>query len=279
MKQKNEKKAEKKTEKKTENPIVLIKRYVCGMETFQPDTLLQNGCHEKITLPVNVLLIEHRKLGHILINTGCSARLRRNPLRYSRYHAAHCLQFGSGDSIIEQLGTEGLDPLCIKKVLLSHYAPECCGALPLLPRYELISTAQVLSRLSGITDQKNIIRSTLPAADVKRRAMGLYEGKTVLSDYFRFIYDALGDGSVLSVDLSGHTEAMAGFYLPQNKLFFAADAALDERMLDDAAVPQKKLLALQSEPDDYLSVLSVLRQFHREHPEISIVFLHSQNCL
>ena len=263
--------------KKQTHKIASVRYYSCGSEEFDFSELFINSEAGKKRLPVNVLLFEHRRLGNILINTGCADTLRKNPALYAKYKLKHKLEFGKKDSIISQLEQEETDPVCIKKVLLTHCSPECCGALPLLPRYELVSSAQVMCMIKlGKTDE-DMLRSTMPKSSVPIRAAGIYQGETVLRPYFKWIYDVLGDGSVLGVDLRGHTKEMMGFFFPESELFYAADAAVDESVLEEGLVPSEKLLELQSDPDEYLSTLMTLRRLHREQPRLRFVFLHSQS--
>ena len=80
---------------------------------------------------------------------------------------------------------------------------------------------------------------------------------------------------LLAFDLSGHRSEMTGFYFTESRFLYAADAAADERVLTQELVPSEKLLSQQSYPDEYLVSLMALRRLHREHPEITIRFLHS----
>lgn len=258
------------------NKIITIKRYICGYEEFDCKELFRNSKYEKEILPINVFLIEHRKFGNILINTGCSSVLKKNTVQYTKLKTQRKISFKDSDAITEQLLSEDIDPVCIKKVLLTHCDPECCGALPLLPRYELISTAQVLCVLAMALPAEGVMRSTLPEKNIKKSATGIFKGTTILRDYFKWIYDVLGDGSVLAVDLSGHAKAMTGFYLPEKNIFFAADAAIDERIFEENPVPTEKLLDLQYDADDYISTIMTLRRFHHNHPTTQLIFTHSQ---
>ena len=164
----------------------------------------------------------------------------------------------------------------IKKVLLTHCSPECCGALPLLPRYELISSAQVMCMVKLGKSEDSIIKSTMPSGNIPVKAAGIYNGQTVLKKYFKWVYDILWAGSVLGVDLRGHASEMMGFYIPELDLFYAADAAVDERVLEKDLVPSEHMLEKQAYPDDYLYNLMILKKMNREEKNMKIVFLHSK---
>ncbi len=262
--------------KKNIQKIISVRFFECGKEEFDFSELYINSEAGKKTLPVNVILAEHKKLGNMLINTGCADTLKKNLTQYSKYKIKHKLEFNKQSSIIYQLEQEQTDPLCIKKVLLTHCSPECCGALPLLPKYELISSAQVMCSIKLEQLDDGMLKSTMPDKSVPIRAAGIFSGDIFLKKYFKWVYDILGDGSVLGVDLRGHTKEMMGFYFTEHKLFYAADAATDETVLKDGLVPSENLLELQAYPDEYLSTLMTLRKIYREHPEIRFVFLHSQ---
>lgn len=257
--------------------IISLRAFACGEEQIDFSDMFINSQAGEQTLPINVLMLEHRKLGTILVNTGCTDRLKKNLPQFIAYRQKHKLRFEGSDSIIKQLDNENVDPRLIRRVILTHCSPECCGALPLLPRYELISSAQVLCLIkAGITDD-SMMKSTMPEPSVPVKAAGIFNGETPLKKYFKWVYDISGDGSVLGVDLRGHCQYMTGLYFTESRLLYAADAAPDERVLDEELVPSEKLLALQAEPDDYLVTLSTLRRLHREQPDITVRFMHSRS--
>ena len=259
------------------NKIVSLRAFACGEEQFDFSELFINSTAGEQTLPVNVLMLEHRRLGTILVNTGCTERLKKNMAQFISYKQKHRLRFEASDSIINQLDKENIDPRLIRRVILTHCSPECCGALPLLPKYELLSSAQVLCLIKAGIHDDIMMKSTMPEPSVPVKAAGIFNGQTPLKKYFKWVYDVFGDGSVLGIDLRGHCQYMTGLFFTESGLLYAADAAPDERVLDEELVPSEKLLALQSEPDDYLVTLSTLRRLHREEPHITIRFLHSRS--
>ena len=260
----------------TMKKIVSLRVLHCGYEEFRMNELYMNTDLHTEVLPINVVLMEHRKFGHILINTGCTKEMKRNPLAYSKYMLYHKVSFKKEDTVIAQLEKEGMDALCIKKVLLTHANAECCGALPLLPKYELMSTAQLLCVLKFDNDSDSIIKTTFPKESIPLKAFNVFKGETPLKSCFKYVYDVLGDGSVLAVDIRGAANAMTGYFIPEESIFFAADAAIDERVLDSDLFPSEKLLSMQYDADEYISTLATLRKLHREYPEIKFIFSHSK---
>lgn len=254
-----------------------IKRYICGKEEYDFSELYRSCDMGKKELPINVFMLEHKKFGMMLINTGCSKLLKNNAVSFARFITKHKVSFTDESSIDKQLLSEKYDPSVIKKVLLTHCDPECCGGLKLLPRYELIASAQVLSRVLIADPADGIMPNLLPDENTKKTAAGIFKGKSVLNDYFKWVFDVFGDGTVLAADISGHSPAMNGFFLPEKNIFFAADASIDETAITQNLTPSDKLLRLQAYPDDYISVLATLRRLRNDHPEITFIFSHSEN--
>ena len=254
--------------------IISFKQYSCGKEEIDYNELFRGCSKGKVTLPVNVYLAEHKKYGNILINTGCSHLLKKNLTDFARFSIGRKISFNHEDEICTQLSSEGKDPLIIKKVLLTQCTPECCGSLPLLPKYELISIAQVMTVLWLADRDDGIMPSTLPEAGIKKSAAGIFKGKSVLNDYFKWVFDVFGDGSILAVDLKGAAGAMAGFYITEKKILIAADAFVDRTALEEGLVPSDKLLKKVKYADDYISNQATLRRLHKNEPDITILFNH-----
>ncbi len=246
------------------NKIVTVKNYVCGYEKFDFHRLFLNSESKTERLPINVFMVEHRQFGCLLIDTGCGSAMKRNPIQYALYKKQHAVEFTQEQSIVAQLKSEELDTVAVKKVLLSHAELSCCGELPAFEQSEVLSTAQVLD---------NLPNKLIPP---RKRAVGVYESDIFLKKYFKWNYDVLGDGSIIAVDIGGHSKAMVGFYLPEHQILFMADAAIDERVLSKEWVPSPKLLSYQYDADRYLSVLANLRHLYKEHREVKIIFQHSQ---
>ena len=103
--------------KKNIKNIVSVNFYECGTEEFDFGECFINSDGGKEILPINVILLEHRRFGNMLINTGCADTLKKNLTKYALYKKKHRLEFNSESSIISQLEKEDIDPLMIKKVL------------------------------------------------------------------------------------------------------------------------------------------------------------------
>lgn len=255
--------------------IINFKRYECGKEIFNLSDLYSE-CHEKnIELPVNVFLMEHKKFGNILFNSGCSKLINQNRINSIKYKARHKFVFSDKENIVSRLSDDGFDPVLIKKVILTHANPECCGGLPLLPRYELISSAQVITTLDFALFADGVLKSTVPPDNIPRRAVIPFNEDIFLKKYFKWVYDIFGDKSVFGFDLSGHSKSMMGYYIPELNILYGADAAVTENAVIHNYTPTGKLLNNQYYPKEYLKVFDILKSIHNDKPEIQFIFLHS----
>ena len=256
--------------------IISFKQYCCGKEKIVLSDMYENCDTGLCELPINVFRIEHKKFGNILFNSGCSNLISKNPITYAKYKTKHHLLFDKNDTIISQLNNEGFDAMCIKKVILTHCDPECCGCLPLIPKYELVSNAKVLAILNCGSFSDGVMKSTVPKNSIPRRAIVPFGEKTFLKDYFKWVYDVLGDGSVLGFDIDGHCETMTGYFIPEINVFIGADACINEKAVTENYIPTQKLLDLQAYPDYYLETFEKIKKIHSEHPEIKMLFSHSE---
>lgn len=255
--------------------IISLKKYCCGTEELDLSQLYCSCNIGKIKAPVNVFMTEHKKFGPILINTGFSPLLKINRLNYLRFSTGRSISFSSADTITKLLSDDGMDPLCVRKVLLTDCLPESCGSLCMLPRYELISSPGVLSQLkSGSVMIPNLV----PDDDIPCRVPGIYNGDTFLKGYFRFIFDVFGDGSVLAVETSGNSEKMCLFYLTEHNILFAGNASSDECAVLDKLEPTRKLLHKQYSKKEYISLLEKLRDMKQRDRQLRIFFTHSREA-
>ncbi len=260
---------------KNKDKIISLKRYICGYEEFNFPILYKKCSIPKKKLPINVFMLEHRKYGTILINTGCSNLLKHNPVSFAKFLTKYSVTFTEEDFIDKQLEKDKLDPRIVRKVLLTHCDPQCCGGLKLLPRYELCSGAKVLTLVILCDPTDGLMPSVMPPQEVPKKAAGIFEGQTILKDYFKWVFDVFGDGSILAVDLPGHAKAMTGFFLPEKNIFFAADASIDESAIENDLTPSSALLKSQCYPNDYSDTLNTLKSLKKDYPEITFLFTHS----
>ena len=90
------------------------------------------------------------------------------------------------------------------------------------------------------------------------------------------MYDLFGDGSIFGVVLDGHCRGQLGLWIPDVRLFLAADACWGGDLA--GAVPRMRLLLrlLQKDFGVYRDTVRRICRLKREHPEIRVVFSHQR---
>lgn len=176
-------------------------------------------------------VIEHPTKGLIVFDTGMAARASKEPEHYVGWLGAkmRMLDAPGGASLIEQMRSAGLDPAAVTYVVLSHVHFDHTGGVQDFPSAKIVVSAA----------EKEWIMHGLGKTDfVDLEALdGLSSWQVV--DYqaekpvatLMAAHDLLGDGSILTVDLSGHTPGSTGMVIraPGAPVLLTGDAAWTEK--------------------------------------------------
>lgn len=253
--------------KKHSTKIISITPYICGHRTYiKADT----PEHQKLILPEWVFRIEHKQLGNILFNSGYSRFISSFNPKTILFKRRHKITYTPSEYLSSQLSAEGMDEQCIRRIVLSHAALDSIGGLPNFSNYTLYATAQALAPLTTSLFGEYIPKRLLPSNTISRKAPALFTGKTVLENYFPYIYDLFGDGSVLGVALNGYAKGHIGLFLPEHQILLAAHACINTEHLHTE--PTKHFLKQQYNSDQYLNTLNNLRRFLADNPEVRCIF-------
>lgn len=251
--------------------ILTLTPYACGRIQFSKKDYKDKSFINPLNSEL-VFRIEHKQFGNILFNSGYSRLLHKKSPKILLFLKGNKLIYTKGEEITAQLENEGMDELCIKKIILSHAAVDSIAGLNLFSNYTLISTAQALTRLDHSLFGEYIPKCMIPDTSIPRKAVALYQKKTFLENYFRYIYDILGDGSVLGVSLDGHSKGHIGLFLPEWNILLGGSACTDSINLHSE--PSGNFLSRQYDEEKYLATLNNLRRFLSENPNVHCIFSH-----
>lgn len=203
----------------------------------------------RITLPVSAYLIEHPK-GLILIDTGWCREISPQGV-YDRKAACSVLPkhieatfrpcVPAGMAIHEQLEARGVRPQDLDLVLLTHLDPD---------------------HVAGIRHVKEAKRILVPEDEYfwncrlvyqARQPKSLFEGIEMERFFYRgsslgtnrWAYDLLGDGTMLCINIPGHTDGMCAVLVQNGELLehrrefvlLASDAAYSPRNWQEGITP------------------------------------------
>lgn len=254
--------------------ITEVKLYKCGCCKNNLGHVFKRHGKEIRMFPALVVLLRHETLGDILYDTGYSKLIYKNHMVSFLYNTLNRSYVEDSDTIVSKLRKEGIASEDIHKIILSHAHPDHIGGLKLLSNYELISTPQVIDTLQNGSAFQLVFRNMKPEGDVKYRELEPVEGDSFLKEYFEKIYDVLGDGSVLGVELNGHADGQLGIFIPEHKMLFAADACWGTDLLGKVKDMRKVAQLIQNNYKEYVNTAGRLERFIKEHPEIKVIFTH-----
>ena len=191
------------------------------------------------SLEALAFVIEHPLHGLIVFDTGLSTRVRTDPESYVGWLGARLELFdiAEGQDLPTQMRAAGLKPEQVTRVVLSHLHFDHTGSVEAFPAATVVRAAR--ERAHGKPD------SWLPDFVVPEDFDGVqhwqeidYEELPPLATFLAHL-DLLGDGSLLAVDLSGHTAGSQGLLVrtPRQPVLLTGDAVYVDKSWRFAARP------------------------------------------
>jgi len=230
---------------------ILAHRRVDGLKIRIYDTglIIANGhdvsniksTESKARLPVPVFLIKHPTKGFVLFDTGIGP---------SSGQMSDCLrepvEVKTGQDILSQLRASGVDPGQIAYVILSHLHREHAGAVTSFPSATVIVDKREWLEQKAKQMADHDANELDPAAlEPALKLMPIDLSPEPHYGAFDHGFDLFGDGSIVLVDLSGHTAGSIGAWvnLDSGPVLLAGDATwlLDNHQ--DLAIPKESFIA------------------------------------
>ncbi|MBN9221433.1 MAG: MBL fold metallo-hydrolase [Mesorhizobium sp.] len=194
--------------------------------------ILRGGSWQKIRLRVRYGLILHPQAGPVLVDTGytphvVSGAQRSAALRF--YGSALKPELIATEQPVPVLARFGLTPFDVRAVIITHFHADHTSGLSLFPNARFIANDAAWARLKSKTAWQNLRHGVFPELfpdNFEDRLNGLSTMKQVASrDDVPGGADLLGDGSVVAVDLPGHSDGQFGLLFAQldRPLLYAVD--------------------------------------------------------
>ena len=240
-----------------------------------------------VDFPALVAVIEHPHAGIVLFDTGYTDRFEREthpfPQRFYRWLTP--LSLDPADTVVAQLRARGVAAGDVQHVVVSQLHADHDAGLLDFPRARIsLSDRETPPGWRGRSAWSCVRHAVLPGLlpdDLESRRSdsggGVARVETGLPGGLATGLDLLGDGSVLVLDLAGHTPGHRGLFLPSTQgapVLLAGDACWSRAAYTDLTLPPAAVQRFMADGAAYRSVIADLAVVHRTRPDVAIVPSH-----
>lgn len=237
--------------------VTEIRLFHCGECENDMRHIIKGAKAEKRRFPAAVALIR-RGSELILLDTGYSRRIFNCGFKgrvYNRLNPTFC---APEDELVYRLRDIGVKPDDIGTIILSHLHPDHIAGLRDFPKARLILSEQTLDAYRRGRIRDLIFTRLLPEDFGKRIVCAQTLTRREGDGYFPEYFDLFDSGELLLCVAGGHAKGQMGLYMPEQKLFFAADMCWSLDLLP--LIPQMKRVsrAVQYNYAEYLDKAKIL---------------------
>jgi glyoxylase-like metal-dependent hydrolase (beta-lactamase superfamily II) len=243
--------------------------------------VVSGGVKKRLDMPALCALIRHPEKGNILYDTGYSTRFYTVTAKWPYRILRHLTpaRISMNDQVEVQLERMGLAPRDIGHIVLGHGHVDHVPGLACFPGARVIVekrewAAMNRHRLAAFVH--GYATDLYRDAGKKRQLIDMEKEGTPLGPFPRTV-DLFGDGTLVLVDLSGHTAGQMGLIVKQGegpRLFFIGDAGWVSDNVTLNRTPSQVIRLFVDSYRDFRSSLFTVHKFHRENPEVLIVPSH-----
>ena len=201
---------------------------------------------QRIVVPINVFIIEHRD-GLVLFDTGLDRAILTDPDYYPDsvtsffVHHIFKLHMRPEDTLTEQLKRAGYSAADVKKAVISHLHFDHIGGINEIPQADLyVSEREWEHMREPYSQRKGFYRQhiDIPGANWHRIAFEPTEDKSLSP--FTHSYDLMGDGSLVLLSTPGHTPGSLSMLVRRDgakPLLLVGDMAYGEKYFEHNQLP------------------------------------------
>jgi len=237
---------------------------------------------KKIRFYATYGVIRHPIHGIVLFDTGYTSRFFESTRKYpyKLYRAFTPVFLESEEEAHRQLRAEGIDPLQIKHIIVSHFHADHIGGLRDFPNARFLCTKKSFESVGNKKGIAAVRRGFLPQQmpeDFSERAEFINIDQSKIADpILGKLVDVFGDGSILLCALDGHAKGQIGALLntPDGKIFLISDAAWLKPAYQHLLLPHPIVRLFFDSWRDYKASLTRLHKYHLSHPNTLIVPCH-----
>lgn len=243
-----------------------------------------------IQFPAHFFYIKHSKKGHILIDTGYSDYFFKETktFPYSLYRKITPLSFSNHESAKHQLERLGVKASDVRYIFITHFHGDHIAGLKDFPNAIFICSKKAYESVKNLVGLKAVRNGFIPGflpKDFLDRVKFLEEGPTYqekVKSSWRLakpgepVFDVFGDGSLLSVDLSGHANGQMGVYMSyrNRNIWLIADAAWDSDGYRKNSMPTRLGRLVLNNYKEFKRSLLHIHDFAKKNQDVWIVPSH-----
>ena len=233
---------------------------------------LRGGGLRAVDFPALVGLIEHPQRGLILYDTGYSRHFREATRRFPEclYRIITPVTLPPGEELLAQLESRDIRASDIGTILISHFHADHVAGLRDFPRARFIATraeraqCETKGRMGRL--RRAYLRALIPD-DVEERLQYAENIPQVRLppawSPFESANDLFGDGSMLGINLPGHTASQLGVaFHAEEPVFLIGDACWKIEGLIRDKKPSRLAYALFDNGATYDATFAKLRALH-----------------
>lgn len=191
----------------------------------------------KVRLDIPAFLIRHPSRGLILFDTGLHPDMEKNPSKKMGFfkHLLVPFKAAEGQTLVAQLAKDRIAPEEVRWVVISHLHLDHAGAIEAFPNATVVLSKNEWERGRKDSD----VDLSILEARVKIKLVDF--GVEQPFGAFDAGHDLFGDGSLVLVDLAGHTVGSLGVWLnlDSGPVLLAGDASWVMDNHRDLALPIK----------------------------------------
>ena len=248
--------------------------------------LVQGDSWQVLRYPVMCLLIERDNGDLALVDTGLGSRQAEDfkpPIYCGAQFNAWMNGFTkvdlSKEALINQLPTLGFDPMKVTTTIVSHLHYDHAGGMP-----DFAHAKQLVNKREwdAVSARRGFAEFHSGCLRTQYQAEGL-DIDLISADprrpYHNFpgSYDVFGDGSVVVVDINGHSPGLIGAFvnLPSGKsFFFTSDAWVFPAGFEKRKRKPRWARAILGEGQEADQTIERIHRLHEERPDIEIIGAH-----
>ncbi|MBI4868378.1 MAG: MBL fold metallo-hydrolase [Candidatus Wallbacteria bacterium] len=268
-----------------------LKLLTAGKSTHVEGVLVRGGRWRRVELPALFAWIEHPRLGTTLFDTGYSPRFLELTSRFPDrlYGLATPVSVDETASAARQLAALGVEPGDVRRVILSHFHADHVAGVRDFPSATYVYSASALddvrhrrglSRLLG-----GFLPGLLPEDFAERSAPVDWSHGGPLPEEMRPFergVDLAGDGSVVAIELPGHTVGQLGLFVrtdQEGEFFLTADACWVSRGYQESRMPHPLVRPIFASWQATRETLGRIHELALRRPDLRIVPSHCAEAL